>query len=556
MQPNMSRRFAGAVTLMTLCFVLWQCLWAVVTPSFRGPDEVEHFNSVLRVATAQNSSVSDQDSGTPDSSDSSAASDSWSLLDSWPAPGTATVDAQVLRAVHEAGFMAGEDDHYALATKTPLRGGLGEGEGFAPPYSSVELTAPDSRLVVSYGDDGETPYVDQMTQHPPLFYFAAAKVLELSGALDWAWDGQLLVLRLFSLALTLPLLPSLAYTVRRVGLSRGGSLVAAGTLFAVPQLAFTTGTLSNDSLAIGVGALTMAVCAHVMFVRASWRAVVLAGALLGIGLWSKGTFIPMGLVVFLSFVLGRDTSTTRQRLLKGVSAGGIGVLVGGAWWIRNLVVFHALQPAGKERDALGQGNDFVEYARRSLSLFVDSSWGSFGWLEWTLNSYLVGTLAGATAVALVVSVARGPDRLRRLTLLTFHLGVGVLLLVQAWTAYSEAGYVSGVQGRYLFPGIVGMLAVAGAAWIPGLEGLIRRQGWSFARFVPAVGIAVVALYALVAWARACYPGAGILGLDWSRWALAIGWDMSSLGIVVALGLLSLFGASIASVHALRASPQS
>ena len=127
---------------------------------------------------------------------------------------------------------------------------------------------------------------------------------------------------------------------------------------------------------------------------------------------------------------------------------------------------------------------------------MDSSWGSFGWLEWTLNSYLVGTLAGATAVALVVSVARGPDRLRRLTLLTFHLGVGVLLLVQAWTAYSEAGYVSGVQGRYLFPGIVGMLAVAGAAWIPGLEGLIRRQGWSFARFVPAVGIAVVALYAL------------------------------------------------------------
>lgn len=530
MQRDTPRRFAGTVTLMTLCFAVWQCLWAVVTPSFRGPDEVEHFNSVLRVAATHSSDGS--------------ATDSPSFSDSWPAPGTAMIDAQVLRAVHESGFMAGEDDYYALASKTPLLGGLGEGAGYAPPYASVELTAPESRLTISYGDDGELAYVDQMTQHPPLFYFAAAEVLELSGASDWAWDGQLLLLRLFSIALTLPLLPSLAYTARRVGLSRGGSLVAAGTLFAVPQLAFTTATLSNDSLVIGVGALTIAVCAHVMFVGASWRGVILAGSLLGIGLWGKGTFIPMGLVVFLSFVLARGTSTTRQRLLKGVSAGGIGVLVGGAWWVRNLVLFHALQPAGKERDVLGQGNDFAEYARRSLSLFVDSSWGSFGWLEWSLSSYLIGALAGTTAVALVVSLVRGPDRLRRLTLLSFHLGVGVLLLVQAWTAYTEAGYVSGVQGRYLFPGIVGMLAVSGAAWIPGIEGFVHRRNWAFARFTPAAVSATVAAYALFAWARVCYPGAGILGLDWSRWALALGWDLSYLGIVVTLGLLSLAGAVV------------
>ena len=528
MQPDMRRRFAGAVTLMTLCFAVWQCLWAVLTPAFRGPDEVEHFNSVLRVATVQ----------------SSDSSDSRLLSDSWPAPGTAMIDAQVLRAVHESGFMAGEDDHYALATKTPLRGGLGEGEGFAPPYASVELMEPAQRLVISYGDDGESAYVDQMTQHPPLFYFAAAKVLELSGALSWTWDGQLLVLRLFSILLTLPLLPALAYTARRVGLSYGGSLLASATLFAVPQLAFATGTLSNDSLAIGVGALTIAVCAHVMFVRASWPAVVLSGVLLGLGLWSKGTFIPMGLVVFLSFVLGRGSGSTQQSLLKGVSAGGLGVLVGGAWWIRNLVVFHALQPAGKEREVLGQGNDFAEYAHRSFSLFVDSSWGSFGWLEWSLHPYVIGTLAGVTALALVVSVARGPDRLRRLTLLAFHLGVGLLLLVQAWTAYSEAGYVSGVQGRYLFPGIVGMLVVAGAAWIPGLERLARTPGWRILRFLPSAGIAVIATYAILAWAHACYPGAGIFGLDWSRWALAVGWQMSTLGAVTAVGLLALAGAVV------------
>ena len=535
---------------MTLCFAVWQCLWAIVTPAFRGPDEVEHFNSVLRVASVNAQGVPGSGSDPASGREIPGSSPFSGLSDSWPAPGTAMIDAQVLRAVHESGFMAGTDDHYALATKTPLRGGLGEGEGFAPPYASVELTEPAQRLVISWGDDGALAYVDQMTQHPPLFYFAAAKVMELSGALDWSWDRQLLLLRLFSVMLTLPLVPSLAYTARRVGLSRGGSLVAAGLLFAVPQLAFTSGTLSNDSLAIGVGALTMAVCAHVMFTGASWRGVILSGVLLGLGLWSEGTFIPMGLVVFLAFMLNRGAGSTRQRLLQGVSAGGIGVLVGGAWWIRNLVVFHSLQPAGKERDALGQGTDFMEYARRSFSLFVDSSWGNFGWLEWTLHSYVVGTLAGATALALVISVVRGPDRLRRFNLLTFHLGVGALLLVQAWNAYSEAGYVSGVQGRYLFPGIVGLLAVAGAAWIPGCERLAHTDRGRFIRFLPAAGISAVAMYGILAWARACYPGAGIFGLDWSRWAMASA--VTSPSIFVTVGVLALFGAVAVLVRAVRA----
>ena len=78
------------------------------------------------------------------------------------------------------------------------------------------------------------------------------------------------------------------------------SLLAALLAVAVPSTTIASGTdLGN-----------------VMFVGDSWRGVILAGSLLGLGLWGKGTFIPMGLVVFLSFVLARGTSTTRQRLLK------------------------------------------------------------------------------------------------------------------------------------------------------------------------------------------------------------------------------------------------
>ncbi|MFT0846424.1 DUF2142 domain-containing protein [Actinomycetaceae bacterium L2_0104] len=505
------RLFLSGAAILTICFFAWQCVWAVLTPAFRGPDEVQHFNSVLRVATTGQ----------------------------WPDPGEAKIDPDVLRAVHEAGFMAGSDDFFALANKTPLRDGLGEGDGFATAYEKATIKPYGERLIIDYGSQGESEYVDQMTQHPALYYQLSAGALKVVDATDWSWDRQLLLLRLFSAFLTIPLVPSLIYTARRVGISRLGSLVVGGTVFLIPQVAFATSVVTNDALAIGAGALTIASCAAAMWGRGTYKNVLCCAVFLGLGLWSKGTFIPMGLVVGLSFLLNSNIPTWRQRWARGISAGALGVAIGGFWWIRNLVVYGSLQPAGMEREVVAQGSDASRYIRQVFRLFVDSSWGQFGWLEWWLNPVVIGVLATCLALALIVGVARGPDRAKRLNLIVFYLSVGAMLMVQAWSAFQEAGYVSGIQGRYLFPGLVGVLAVAGAAWLPEFERVAAR-GPGLLLGLPGLVAGAVSLYAFLAWAQACYYNPeDFASIDWQRWSDAAGWSTSTLQAVSIVGCCAL-----------------
>lgn len=68
------------------------------------------------------------------------------------------------------------------------------------------------------GRDGSpTEIVDQMTQHPPLFYELQAVAYRAVDASDWPWDRQLLLMRVVSALMTLPLVPSAVYVARRAG---------------------------------------------------------------------------------------------------------------------------------------------------------------------------------------------------------------------------------------------------------------------------------------------------------------------------------------------------
>ena len=192
-----------------------------------------------------------------------------------------------------------------------------------------------------------------------------------------------------------------------------------------------------------------------------------------------------------------------------------------------------------EREVVAQGSDVSRYVRQVFRLFVDSSWGQFGWLEWWLNPVVIGVLATCLALALIAGVARGPDRAKRLNLIVFHLAVGLMLIVQAWSAFQEAGYVSGIQGRYLFPGLVGVLAVAGAAWVPAFERFAARGG-GLLLVLPGLVAGAVSVYAFLAWAQACYYDAQeFASIDWQRWSDAAGWGTSTLQAVTIVGCCAL-----------------
>ena len=589
---DLSRRFVAATGTLTLVFFIWQVVWAILTPAFRAPDEPVHVNSVIRVVEGGG----------------------------WPAPGEGRVSSSVLQAVRESGMISADSQSFTALDRTRVVGSREEypeipsfSETVVTPHSQrISLngegpslstdsgsgddnasgvdTAPDGDDAFG-GDDassggdgtdrngGATEIVDQMTQHPPLFYVLQAVAYRAVGAADWQWDRQLLFMRVVSALMTLPLVPCAVYAARRAGTSRRMALTAGVFVFAIPQLAYVTGSLNNDALAIGAGALCLAAASAAMFGSGGWRTVWAAGLALGLGLWSKGTFIPMGLTVGLAFLANVNGMAWRQRWLRAVCAGGIGVVTGGFWWARNVLLYGVLQPAGYQSAFLAPGSDVSEFLTTAFRNLVQSFWGRFDWMDWLLTAPLVWVLTAGACVTVIVAVFGGPHRIQRLVLICFFVSVTAMLLAQAWTQYREGGIVPGTQGRYLFPGVVGLLTV----WVLGVG---RIGGW-MSRVVPArdrlsgrplfsrpipllvtIPAVLVAAYSALTWAQACYPllaggssdvSTAVVGaheggifealgtsvsVDVQRWSLVAGLNSGVLEAVVVLGACALLIAAL------------
>ena len=509
------KSFVKVGILVTLAYFVWQVLWAVVTPPFQSPDEPLHFNSVLRVeATGE-----------------------------WPDPGDALVDQDVFTTVVESGFIEPDAQDFEALSRTRIAGSTSA--VYTDAFATTSITEHVNRSVIEYGANGSTEIVDQMTQHPPLFYVAAAKVMDVFGAQSWTWDRQLLLLRVFSAFLTIPLIPCTLFTARKLGIGRIGSVFISVTTFAIPQLAFITGSLNNDSLAIGAGALTVAACAQAAFGKQNRWTVLAAGLALGLGLWSKGTFIPFGLIVALSFVVNPSAGRIRVRLVRGFAAGIIGVLTGGWWWLRNLMLFGTLQPEGYQTEHLREGKRIWYFISKAVGNLSESSWGRFGWLNWNLPWVLLTGLALFTLWAVAHSLVHGHQKVQRFVLLGFYPLTIAMLFVQAWNKYRETGTVPGTQGRYLFPAVVALIVIAGAAWLPALRRLAtRRSQWVFA--LPSVIAPSIAVFAAWAWAHACYPSTiSRVGINWMRWSEVAGFDVVWLKLLLAVAILLVVASAAA-----------
>ncbi len=117
----------------------------------------------------------------------------------------------------------------------------------------------------------------------------------------------------------------------------------------------------------------------------------------------------------------------------------------------------------------------VSYLHAAASRLNLQYWGGFGLLNPPDLPIAVAT--GATVLALVlVIVAIVGVRTHRLTL-AVAVGpivlVGGALLLNGWSAYSRTGQPAGLQGRYLYLGVVGV-AVAVSVGVDRLLGARRR----------------------------------------------------------------------------------
>ena len=158
---------------------------------------------------------------------------------------------------------------------------------------------------------------------PPLYYLLAAPIYAVSGSVKWV---QLLSL-VFS-ALTLLVIYRLLYTDKLLADARSRRYAFLVACF-LPQFVMFGLYVSNDSLAILIGAVIVLQVVRFVTKPAIWQAVLLA-LLVSLGLLTKATFlafVPV-LFVFLTFVYLRCGYSARKALVAALAlsllAGGLG----------------------------------------------------------------------------------------------------------------------------------------------------------------------------------------------------------------------------------------
>lgn len=363
--------------------------------------------------------------------------------------------------------------------------------------------------------------INQLSQHPPLYYVA-------TGAAAWAVEavagdpiGDFMLetwfYRLMSVLFVAPL-PLIIWRVATLlRLPRPVSVAAILVPLAIPQYLHIGSSANNDSLVLLLIWLITPVVVRVAEGALTRRTAVLAGALTGLALFTKLMAIVMPLWALAALVvavvrLGRSHvgAVVRFGVIYGVTV----VVTGGWWWIRNVVLYG--EPFPSRYDQLVPP---LPDAPRSVWDFADSwaflttrrFWGDFGWYDTHITGPAVGLASAVCVIGLAVACTRR-DRVAGTPVGNrWLLAAPFVFLVAAQFSsslqhYLDTGRLAGLQGRYWFGAIAGLAVVVSL----GLANLLRRA----LRFLPLVVLGSVVAMQVAAMAA-------ILGFYWGEPGSAI-----------------------------------
>jgi small subunit ribosomal protein S36 len=396
--------------------------------------------------------------------------------------------------------------------------------GFHNPRGSAHLTedeaAPKDERP-SFEELGEAPAApspNQIPQHPPAYYVVAgsaeAAVEVVAG--DPSYDVEVWLYRLVSIALVAPL-PLIIWHLARV-LSAPAAVGYAAALvpLAIPQLTHIGASVNNDNLMLlAFWAVTPTVL-RLGRGHLAPRTAVLAGALTGLGLLTKGfaLVLPAWIGGALALAWWRaDRDGRRAAVRAGLVYGATALVTGGWWWIRNVVLYGNLSPsrfdelvADRDDFDVELGNFVQSWAYRTTRRF----WGDFGWYDTAIPTLAFGLATAVVVAGLVLALTRR-DRLGGSPIGDrFLLAAPLLLLVVTQFAFALRGYLKtsqlpGMQGRYWF----GALAGAAVVVAVGYGNLLRRHAHRLPLLVLAAvgGMQLVGAYTVLRhyWGPASSP---------------------------------------------------
>jgi 4-amino-4-deoxy-L-arabinose transferase-like glycosyltransferase len=396
-------------------------VYTTLQPAFRGLDEPAHVDMAVHL---------------PD-------------LSHWPGPGEKLLDDRTVAAAAQAG--------YYEPPPRPVPGRRGVAKDDRPSFDEV-------------GPSRRGPSVNQMIQHPPLYYAVLAGGLELiPGSQRWPYDRQVALLRYLSLLMVFPL-PLLCWlAARRLGLSRSAGVVASFFPLAVPGLTRVGASVSNDALLILLVATASVLALAVAAGDLRRRTAVALGLVTAGALLTKGLSLAMVVVVAMAYGAAALAGARRNAVASALLSLVLAVGLGGWWYLRNLLEYDAVQPNGYP----GGGLPYPERAGDGLAAwlptYVESMffrfWSALGSPEPPQLPYRL-CIGLSVAVVLLSVAAFVVGRGRRLALAVALLPLGGLLALVALGSYGNYqtyGRFIGVQGRYLYPALAGLAAVVAFA---------------------------------------------------------------------------------------------
>lgn len=342
------------------------------------------------------------------------------------------------------------------------------------------------------------PYPNQMTQHPPLYYATLGGLLfVLPGEEGWAWDQVTALLRIVNIAMVAPL-PLLAWAAARpLTQSPVVPSIAATTPLLFPGLTRSGASINNDNLLILLGGVLAVLLVRVCLGDRRLRMAIGVGVITGLALFTKGLALAFPPAVLGAYLVGWRRAPDRPPWRAASAALITAFLFGGWWWVHNVLRFGVVQPAGVGPEALAQirgpkapesvTRDILEFVEGFAELVVRRSVATLGLLEPPhfpfVLSLLILVVLAVGVLAAVIARKRSVAAPGVVTVVLIPLvGIGLIMMYGTFDTWKWNLTFPGIQGRYFYPGLVGLTVVAASGW----SALAPRAR----RFLPLGGLAL------------------------------------------------------------------